>query len=164
MARRLVEITRVFTGQWVVTRAVLSNAPLDRLDDPERVLFRALDTVDDPTGRVYDPITDTLGDPWTPPVVPDPPAPAPSTLRSRLAFRSRFTEAEQVALEVAMLEHPNVQVRAMLRVFDKNLSDATEIRLDDPRTQLGLTRLVAAGLLTAQRRSEILDPTWEPTP
>lgn len=93
-----------------------------------------------------------------PPVVPA----TPATRMSRLAFRTRFTEAEQVAFEAAMESHPQPNVRAALRVFDKNLSDSTEIDLLDPRTQLGLQRLVQFGLLTQVRADEILDPAWSP--
>lgn len=85
-----------------------------------------------------------------------PPLTIPGPLKS-LEFRWRFTEAEQVAIELATESHPNPQVRAALRVLDKSTRDASVVYLTDPRTVGGVNRLVAFGLLTAERAEEILD-------
>lgn len=98
-------------------------------------------------------------DGYTPPAAP---AAVGVARMSKLAFRSRFTEAEQIALEVAMDTHPNAQVKAALRVFDKNLSNAADVDLTDPRTQLAIGRLVSFSLISTQRAAEILDPNWTP--
>ncbi|MCO4101060.1 MAG: hypothetical protein HEQ38_17035 [Gemmatimonas sp.] len=80
------------------------------------------------------------------------PEPAPL---SRLDFRWRLTLEEQIAIERAMEEHPDPNVRAQLRILEKSLAqvtDASGVKVDDPRTQGGAAAtvqvLVGAGVVT----------------
>lgn len=83
---------------------------------------------------------------------------------TKLAFRNRFTTAEKVGLEMASLDNPAAdlaarQVSAALRVYLKDLDNATYIDLDRADTVHGVNQLVAFGLLTADRANHILtDP------
>jgi hypothetical protein len=89
-------------------------------------------------------------EPGTGNVIPDP------VRLTRLAFRWRYTLAEQVAIEVAMATHADDTVRATLRVLASSLSEATEIDVTDPRTQQGVQYHAAQGLIAAERVAEIL--------
>lgn len=69
---------------------------------------------------------------------------------TRLAFRSRFTNAEKLALYTA------AETNKQLQVFLDDLAAATYIDLTRPDTIAGITFLETAGLLAAGRASEIL--------
>jgi hypothetical protein len=97
-----------------------------------------------PQDWLVDPVAKTAS--YDPP--PAPPAPAPRW--SFLEFMERFTQAEQEAIAGAAMV--NVQVKLW---YDKAVG-AKEIIADEPRTVSGMAALVAAGLLTAERRDEIL--------
>lgn len=97
------------------------------------------------------------------------PLPPPDPHMTVLAFASRFSEAEQVALEMAM--QGASELAAALRVADKNLSRAvrTGVRVTDPRTVLGATvcvdALVALGVvLPADRDTRLAAVLAPPTP
>lgn len=95
-----------------------------------------------------------------------PPAPAPRRRVTRLAFRSRFTQAEKVALEIASLDNPAASMPARtqaagLRVAMKDQENATYIDLDRADTRAGTIMLETAGLLAAGRALEILDAPIE---
>lgn len=97
------------------------------------------------------------------------PLPPPDPHMTVLAFASRFTAAEQVALDMAM-QGPS-ELAAALRVADKNLSRAvrTGVRVTDPRTIQGATvcvdALVALGLvLPADRDARLGAVLAPPTP
>lgn len=79
-----------------------------------------------------------------------PPGPAPAPRWSSLQFIERFTEAEQIAIVTAAAASP-----ALRLWYDKAMA-ADEIIADDPRTVAGLQALVDAGMLTSQRRDEVL--------
>jgi hypothetical protein len=108
----------------------------------------------DGTEPSYDPATETLetalevvnGVPTRVYSVVAKPAPRWSFLE----FMERFTQAEQEAIAGAAMV--NVQVKLW---YDKAVG-AKEIIADEPRTVSGMAALVAAGLLTAERRDEIL--------
>jgi hypothetical protein len=87
-----------------------------------------------------------------------PPAPTPPRL-SRLAFQSRYTLAEQVAIELAASDQaPSVSATdaATLRVFDRALSNATDVDVTDPRTIAGVEFHASLGLIAPARVAEIL--------
>lgn len=67
-----------------------------------------------------------------------------------LAFFDRFTAAEEEAIAQAALAGPQVLL------WLTRAAGATEISLDNERTQAGIGLLVFAGLLTAERAAEIL--------
>lgn len=80
------------------------------------------------------------------------PPPAPVTTVSPLEFMSRMTAAEDAAIATA------AQSNAQVLLFLLQMSAATVIDLNDPRTIGGVNALAAAGLLTAERAKEILVP------
>ena len=67
-----------------------------------------------------------------------------------LEFLDLFTDAEQLAIVNAA--NASTQVKLW---YDRMLA-ANFITLADPRTEAGLTALVQAGLLTAERKAEIV--------
>ena len=80
---------------------------------------------------------------------------------TKFAFRSRFTAAEKVALELASLDNPSGtleerQAAAMLRVFLKDIDTAEFINLDMEQTTNGVKLLEQKGLLGTGRANEIL--------
>lgn len=100
----------------------------------------------------YNPVTSSAfwrGDHWE--IVE--PEPAPTVYRdlTSLEFLELFTDAEQVAVVSATMTSPVVKLW-----YDKMLA-TMNITLSDPRTEAGLDALVAAGLLTAERKSEIVE-------
>lgn len=126
----------------------------------------------DPTLDIRD-VTDVVPLPqqgWTalpdgtyeaPVIVP----PEPPTRMSKLAFQSRYTVAEQVAIELAAdgsTQGFTAEQRATLRVLDRALQNANDVDLVDPRTVQGVQTHVAMGLLSSARATEILDPAWTP--
>jgi uncharacterized protein YuzE len=92
---------------------------------------------------------------------PAPEPPPPPRLITRLAFRGRFSHAEKVALEIAALDDPAApmerrQQAAAVRVYMKDVDNATYIDLDLSDTVAGVTALEAGGLLESGRAAEIL--------
>lgn len=88
-------------------------------------------------------------------VVPEPQGTKPRRV-SKLAFRSRFTAGEKVALYEAAERH------VLIRIWLDDLAaahaeaDGTAVDLEDPRIVEGVYGLVAAGLITEQRAAEVL--------
>lgn len=87
---------------------------------------------------------------------------------TKLAFRSRFTQAEKVAIEMASLDDPAapMQQRAMaagIRAAQADQRDAAFIDLKNLETIGGVQQLEAFGLLAAGRATVILGtlPTAE---
>lgn len=68
-----------------------------------------------------------------------------------LEFLDLFTEAEQLAIATAAMQSAQVKLW-----YDRTLA-AMFITLADPRTEAGLTALVDAGMLTAERKAEIVE-------
>ena len=84
-----------------------------------------------------------------------PPQPVPTQPPERrqvtpLEFIDRLTHDEQIAVVTATLQNPAVKLW-----YDKLLA-ASFVSFDDPRLSAGLDVLVQAGLLTAERRAEII--------
>lgn len=80
---------------------------------------------------------------------------------TKLAFRNRFTMAEKVTIEIASIDDPiaSMAVRqqaAGLRVYLKDLDNATYIDLARPDTQSGVQQLEALGIIGAGRAVGIL--------
>jgi hypothetical protein len=67
-----------------------------------------------------------------------------------LEFIERFTDAEQVAIVTA------AQSSVALRLWYDKAMAATQIISTDPRLTAGMQTLVDVGLITAQRKAEIL--------
>jgi|DEB0MinimDraft_3_1074331.scaffolds.fasta_scaffold03407_8 hypothetical protein len=72
------------------------------------------------------------------------------------AFIDRFTDAEWAGIWAAIQASP-----AMAKWYSKAAANGS-IRAVSPDTQAGMAALVATGLLTEERRDEILDPDWVP--
>jgi len=88
-----------------------------------------------------------------PPALPDyePPAPKAAPRFSSLEFLALFTDAEQLAVATAAMASAPVKLW-----YDKMLA-ASFITLDDSRTEAGLDGLVTAGLLTPERKAQIVE-------
>ena len=78
------------------------------------------------------------------------PQPAPPRTCTPLEFIERFTEAEQLAVVTAAMQVP------ALRLWYDKLMAAQQVVEDDPRLASGLDALVSAGLITEQRRDEVM--------
>jgi len=84
------------------------------------------------------------------PTPADAPPPAPPPQFTSLQFLDLFTEPEQLAIATAAMQSPQVKLW-----YDRMLA-AMFVTLADPRTEGGLTALVGAGLLTAERKAAIV--------
>ena len=69
---------------------------------------------------------------------------------SRMQFRSRFTSAEKVALYTA------AETDVMIKVFLDDLSSAEFVDVTDEDTVAGIEYIEQLGLISGQRKSEIL--------
>ena len=78
-----------------------------------------------------------------------PPAPIPTF--TALQFLDLFTEDEQLAVASAAMQSPQVKLW-----YDRLLA-ASFITIEDPRTEAELQALVGAGLLTQERKDEIVE-------
>ena len=81
------------------------------------------------------------------PYTPDTPPPAQFT---PLDFLDLFTQDEQLAVVLAGMQNAAVKLW-----YDRALA-AQFITIADPRTEGGLSALVSGGLLTAERKAEIV--------
>jgi hypothetical protein len=86
---------------------------------------------------------------------------------TKLAFRNRFTTAEKVALEMASIDNPSGtpqerQLQAALRVYLKDLDNATYVDLARTDTQYGVQQLAGLGLITSARATTILTSPIQP--
>ena len=80
---------------------------------------------------------------------PEPEPPQPKRFTS-LQFLDLFTESEQLAIATAAMQSAQVKLW-----YDRTLA-ASFVTLADPRTEGGLTALVGAGLLAAERKAAIV--------
>ena len=92
----------------------------------------------------------------------DPPPPILPVLITKFALRSRFTQAEKVAVEIAALDDPAASMQdraqaAALRSNQEDINVAQYVDLNYQPTRDGVIALEAVGLLTAGRALEILD-------
>lgn len=85
------------------------------------------------------------GEDFTPPVLNFEP-----NVITKIAFRFRLTEAEYVGILSAA--KTDVEVQAWVETFNM----VTQVNLDDSRTATGLEMMVTKGLLTEERKTEIL--------
>jgi hypothetical protein len=69
-----------------------------------------------------------------------------------LQFIERFSDDEQLAVVTAAMSNPS------LRLWYDKLMAAQEVVFSDPRLSAGLDALVSAGLITAERKAELLTP------
>ena len=100
---------------------------------------------------------------FTAPIQPPPEPIAPvgyGRIITRLAFLSRFTDAEAVAIDLASIG-ATVQA-ATLRRANAKISSAEEIQLDNAETRAGVQSLETAGLIAAGRAADILDSAVQP--
>lgn len=86
----------------------------------------------------------------------------PDTRITKFGFRSRFTLAEKVTMELASLDNPSAslaqrQQAATLRVSLADTAAAAFIDLTHADTRAGVQMLESAGLLSAGRALVILD-------
>lgn len=82
-----------------------------------------------------------------------PPAPALLVTQNSippLQFIERFSEAEQLNIVTAAMSSP------ALRLWYDKLMAAQEVVFTDPRLSAGLDALVVAGLITVERKAELL--------
>lgn len=83
---------------------------------------------------------------------PTEPEPEPRTVLTPLEFQQRFTTAEKRAIDAAATTSDMVyEVQSAFR-------SAIEIDLNYSLTQQGLAILVAAGIITEERKAELLVP------
>jgi hypothetical protein len=75
-----------------------------------------------------------------------------------LAFLARFTADESSAIQTAALANPPTAGSLALHLYLLQLGAATVVDLTSPLTAAGLDALVTAGLLTADRKTAILQP------
>jgi hypothetical protein len=71
---------------------------------------------------------------------------------SSIDYLDRFTQSEQEAIAAATASSVAVKLE-----YDRLLA-ADFIDLNDPRTEAGIDKLIAAGLLDAARKLELLQP------
>lgn len=101
-------------------------------------------------GWSYDASQDVFIQPEVPPTVE-----TPVLSCTPLQFVDRFTDDEQLAIVSATMSNPAVKLW-----YDKLLA-AQEVVFADPRLSAGLDNLVAAGLITAERKAQILPNATE---
>ena len=93
---------------------------------------------------------------------------AQDTRITRLAFRSRFTQAEKVMLELAALDDSAAlmaqrQQAAAIRVYLADVAASSFVDLADPGTHAWVQALEAGGLLAAGRALVILSAPVAPS-
>lgn len=82
-------------------------------------------------------------------------SPLPPRDITALAFRRRFTPAEKLAITAAAQSNP------ALRLWLDDSIAAQQVDLLDPEAVAGMGALVAAGLLSEERKAQILERSWE---
>jgi hypothetical protein len=92
---------------------------------------------------------------------PDDPAPGPMKI-TQLAFRSRFTQAEKITIELASIDVPDGQMAsrqasAQMRVWLADIEAAQFIDLNYQATRDGVRALEDYGLIAVGRATQILD-------
>lgn len=96
------------------------------------------------------------------PILVDPPAPEPAPpvypRFTALEMLDLFTEPEQLAVVQATM------TEAAVKLWYDRLLAADYVNYEDPRVDAGLQALVAAGLLTPERKAEIVVAMQPPEP
>lgn len=75
---------------------------------------------------------------------------------SRLAFRWRYTLAEQVAIQLREQTDEDPEVRATLAILRMSLAEAEDVDVTDPRTIDGVQYHASIGLIAPERVAQIL--------
>lgn len=97
------------------------------------------------------------------PPIEEPPTPEPAPIKiTKLAFRSRFTQAEKITVELASIDVPDGQMAsrqasAQMRVWLADIEAAEFIDLNYVPTRDGVQALENYGLIGVGRAAEILD-------
>lgn len=98
-----------------------------------------------------------------PAAVQGPPPSAQLSKMSKYQFRRRFSIDELVRFDnPELFIQMTPQQRAIARTLMRSFDAAAEIDLNDDQLQYGLQLMVDWGLLTPERRQQILDPGWQP--
>jgi hypothetical protein len=92
----------------------------------------------------------------------DPPPPAAPVKITQFAFRSRFTQAEKITIELGSLDVPDGsmasrQAAAQMRVWLADIEAAQFIDLNYQPTRDGVQALEDYGLIAVGRATQILD-------
>lgn len=87
-------------------------------------------------------------------------APPQASKVSRLAFLSRFTDAEAIDIDLASIGA--TREAAAVRRYLSKVNAAQHIDLQDADTRGGVQALEAVGLIAAGRAAEVLDAPIEP--
>lgn len=100
-------------------------------------------------------------------IEPDPIPPVVDKRITRLAFRKRFTQAENIDIEMAAIDNPGATIderkrAAALRVDLRDTDSATHIDLARQDTREGVIALELFGLIGQGRAFEILDADINP--
>lgn len=98
------------------------------------------------------------------PEIVDTPAPQAQTHMTKYQFRRRFTLEELVKFDNPELFLPDMtpQQKAVAKTLMRSFDAALDIDLNDSQLQYGLQLMVDWGLLTEERKQQILDPSWQP--
>lgn len=88
-------------------------------------------------------------------------SPPGSTKMTKYQFRRRFTLDELVRFDnPELFVELTPQQRAIANTLMRSFEAATEIDLNDPQLQFGLQLMVDWGLLSEERKVQILDPSY----
>lgn len=102
---------------------------------------------------------------WVNPTPPEPQEPPPAALEprhiTRLAFLSRFSDAEAIAIDLA--SQGATQQAAAMRRYQSKINAATYVDLDRADTRAGVQALELMGLISAGRGEVILDAAVQDT-
>lgn len=89
------------------------------------------------------------------------PSPALTTKMTKYQFRRRFSLDELVRFDnPELFVTLTPQQRAIVNTLQRSFEAATEIDLNDPLLQYGMQLMVDWGLLSAERKQQILDPSY----
>lgn len=89
--------------------------------------------------------------------------PAAATRMTKHQFRRRFTLDELVRFDnPELFVELTPQQRAIVNTLQRSFEVATEIDLTDPLLHYGMQLMVNWGLLSEERRQQILDPSYTP--
>ncbi|MCX8008272.1 MAG: hypothetical protein N3A54_01055 [Patescibacteria group bacterium] len=84
---------------------------------------------------------------------------------TKYQFRKRFTIDELLRFDnpEAFIQNITPQHILIIKTLKNSYNDATEIDLRDEMLQYGLQLMVDWGLLSEERKQQILDPDWNPS-
>lgn len=88
--------------------------------------------------------------------VPEPQQPAPVKSWNELDMKRAFTREERLAIRVARAEDPLVD--DVMDLLEATTRSMARVQADDADFLSGLDYFVSIGLLTAERKAEILEP------